>query len=181
AAAPFDSFLFQRHSASHRTYGAPKVVELNHCHPPTRLLALRVLRLLRAHYSLAGPGAAPSTKKFPPASCSPLVSERRNRSCSIRHSGRGLFVALHYGHRASGRGLDWVIRVDWFRPRVRLSPETGYLGRTCIRGLRTCPWARLVIRVSGVRLHSPVGGARGDQQEAGTSAQRHGRGRQTAA
>jgi len=70
------------------------------------------LRLLRAHYSLAGPGAAQSTKKFPPASCSPLVSERRNRSCSIRHSGRGLFVALHYGHRASGRGLDWVIRVD---------------------------------------------------------------------
>src|SRR5262245_41567097 len=40
AAAPFDSFLFQRHSASHRTYGAPKVVKLNHCHPPTRLLAL---------------------------------------------------------------------------------------------------------------------------------------------
>src|SRR5262245_59249140 len=39
AAAPFDSFLFQRHSASHRTYGAPKVVKLNHCHPPTRLLA----------------------------------------------------------------------------------------------------------------------------------------------
>ena len=49
------------------------------------------------------------------------------------------------------------------------------------RGLRTCPWARLVIRVFGVRLHSPVGDARGDQQEAGTSARRHGRGRQTAA
>jgi len=55
-----------------------------------------------------GPGAAQSTKKFPPASCSTLVSERRNRSCSIRHSGSGLFVALHCGHRASGRGLDWV-------------------------------------------------------------------------
>jgi hypothetical protein len=32
-----------------------------------------------------------------------------------------------------------------------------------------------------VRLHSSVGGARGDQQEAGTGTQRHGRGRQTAA
>jgi hypothetical protein len=49
------------------------------------------------------------------------------------------------------------------------------------RGLRTCSWARLVIPVFGVRLHSPVGDARGDQQEAGTCAQRHGRGRQTAA
>src|SRR5262249_11053443 len=32
------------------------------------------------------------------------------------------------------------------------------------RCLQTCPWARLVIRVCEVRLHSPVGGARGDQQ-----------------
>jgi hypothetical protein len=35
--------------------------------------------------------------------------------------------------------------------------------------------------VAGVRLHSSVGGAPGDQQEAVTSAQRHGRGRQAAA
>src|SRR5262245_23635835 len=41
------------------------------------------------------------------------VSERRNRNCSIRQSGRGLFVALHYGHGASGRGLARVSYVDW--------------------------------------------------------------------
>src|SRR5215470_4867866 len=65
--------------------------------------------------------------------------------------------------------------------KVTMGAVIGLLSRHAARaprgrGLRTCPWARLVIRVSGVRLHSPVGGARGDQQEAGTGAQRHGRG-----
>jgi hypothetical protein len=55
--------------------------------------------------------------------------------------------------------------------------ERTLLGRSS--GLRTCQRARLVIRE--VRLRSSVGGAPGDQQKAATSAQRHGRGRQTAA
>src|SRR5262245_51762644 len=68
----------------------------------------------------------------------------------------------------------------WCHKRTFALQQISYSMISSVRGLRTCPWARLVMRVSGVRLHSPVGGARGDQQEAGTGAQRHGRGRQTA-
>jgi hypothetical protein len=81
---------------------------------------------------------------------------------------------------------DARVHVQHHGAQVTVEAVIGLLSRHAARaprgrGLRTCPWARLVIRVFGVRLHSPVRGARGDQQEAGTSAQRHGRGRQTAA
>src|SRR5215475_9501327 len=93
----------------------------------------------------------------------------------IHHAARwrGSDTAACGGGAARSMRLGAWMQVSSFETPAARAPRG--------RGLRTCPWARLVIRVFGVRLHSPVGGARGDQQEAGTSAQRHGRGRQTAA
>src|SRR5262245_162776 len=70
AAAPFDSFLLQCHSASHRTYGAPKVVKLNHCHPPTRLLALAPCVAPAA--GALFPGMAPAAPAKAPRNSRPL-------------------------------------------------------------------------------------------------------------
>jgi len=86
---------------------------------------------------------------------------------------RGSDMAACGAGRARSMRLGAWMQISSFETPAARAPRG--------RGLRTCPWARLVIRVFGVRLHSPVGDAGGDQQEAGTSAQRHGRGRQTAA
>src|SRR5262245_12110764 len=65
----------------------------------------------------AAPAKAPRHPRGHP------VSERRNPNCSIRQSGRGLFVALHYGHGASGRGLARVSYVDWAPDESPLVPR----------------------------------------------------------
>src|SRR5262249_28679056 len=48
----------------------------------------------------------------------------------------------------------------WWHKRTFALQQISYSMISSVRGLRTCLWARLVIRVFGVRLHSSVGGVR---------------------